>query len=314
MPREVVIFDANAYRAVGAQNINAIRTAERAHDIVAQASDRVVIELLAAVGRSLDRPGAQISAVQALTRHCVLSDGRSFIPFAISRFHQAYTAPHPHMRLMASALGTTLLRCFLGDARDFHAVSTDMRRYVRREECRFAIAMVRARTAAWELVSNDHPELLTASRATIAARHFREVGVEISRRTLGLLLSESHDRELTESEALTASAFVADNAPVAVAFLNDLIEQVILGQISPSDAKHANGLWDTHFCMLAHRDARVRETSPFFNGSPVTVVTSDRGIRRAVVSAGHGEIVRSLGAHCRRIGLDALADARRWED
>ena len=66
MPREVVVLDANAYRALGRKNLALLKARERAEGIVAQASDRVALELFAKLGREHRDPGRAISALQAL--------------------------------------------------------------------------------------------------------------------------------------------------------------------------------------------------------------------------------------------------------
>ena len=90
MPREVVVFDTNAYRSIG-KLLPTIKHAERERGICAMVSDSVALELMARfVDDDEAERGRAGSALRALIAHAGLWRYGQMIPFAASPFARSF--------------------------------------------------------------------------------------------------------------------------------------------------------------------------------------------------------------------------------
>ena len=316
MPREVVVFDTNAYRGIGMSTMPMIRAAERARGICAQASESVVLELLARYASDTHRKIAE-SSLRALVSHTVLWQFGSMIPFAQSPLRRSFlpTAHVIEAKMFAGRLSDLLVRAFVDDC-DGHdgalqSAGERIREFVAASEANYGRHLFDAALGAIDLIAHEHPMLDTREARVAAVQVLRAFDPPFAAEMLALRDVDADDVGTTDLELPARTAAVLREAPVAVRFAQRQIERSAAGEIDPRAPKHANSLWDMELCALMIPDSHTR-SARIFNQSPVVVVTSEVQIEQAAVDVDARHLMRTLGEHCAHIGLGALAVEKGW--
>ncbi len=318
LTREVVVFDTNVYRAIGAPGIVQIRDAERAQGVGALASQHVAIELMARlVGLEEGDRKRAMSALRALTSHSAMSrDGRRMVPFVqcpLKRlFLSAFNADREEalVRWLSFALADSF--GWEGQAFDagFLQACQLAAELVGARESRYAKAHADAAGEAMSLMKGACSVSDERARQ-LAAAHIHKNCPDFAAGFLAMHIVDQKGGDAQNDDLAPHVARIKSEAPVVAYFANRQFERSASGEIDPRKSKYSNGVWDMQFSALIHPQARMGEGSLFHNASLV-VVTMDREIRRAAADGGAGERVRSLREHCTEIGLSDLAERRGW--
>ncbi len=316
MPREVVVFDTNAYRAIGEHTMAAIHAAERRRGICAQAAESVDFELLALYAHDEDRNVAA-STLRALVAHTVVWQFRSMIPFAQSPLRRSFV-PRARMaeeRQYSLHLSELLVGAFILSNDRHHAAlastSESVREFVNAREHEYGKALFDASARAVDLVRNRFPTMDVREARRESLEVLREFNPPFAAEMLAERALIVDDVPVTQEALSAMTATVLREAPVAVQFAQRQIELAADGEIDPRTPKHSNSLWDMEICALMVPDSHT-VSARLYNQSPLVVVTTERQIAQSASAVCARHLMRSLREHCEVIGLGALADEKRW--
>jgi len=315
--REIVVYDTNAYRSIGRRHLDAVQRAQREHSVVPVVSKFVAFELISACygDTARDAMGAW-HGLHALARHTQLWDGRPYIPFTQSHIEQRVLSPAARRddAAMVSRLGQLILQlaeCATPPINGPLAeASREIRTYVLEREAAYGDALHEASQMAAALML-EQSEAGTDREAQLGAMRFLRKRGDGLTAEIFAMLGEGFDEDSPDVALAREATWMQQHAATAIAFMHHQIVLAAGREIDPRQPRHANSVWDARVCALIDLEAKL-SADPRFNGAPVFVVTSEAQILAAAQAAGHRSRVRSLGEHCDRIGLAALAQIQGW--
>lgn len=301
MPRLAVVFDTNAYRAIGAESFERLRVDEQQHAVVPMASYVAAMELLSHLADPFDPSFmACLHATRRLGQHCSRWDGSKF-NIEFMQLADAQIVSQLFGRRIAGEeirLGglSTIIGAIVDDPRPETALQyrdglIQLRDGIEREEAKFAEKLWKKVVLSLAPDATDWQSVVRSPmRVPMLAAIDEGRGVELIAATIVDRAADKCGLRLDDADRADAVKNALLRFPTSIHHHNLLIRTLIDRGPDMSRADRANSLWDHEITYSTAPGATVK-------GLPLVLVTADPLILRAAELASTRNQVWSLNEY-----------------